>query len=123
MSFQRVKLLCLACCLAFMFYHVDSLRLCGSELPEMLDKICVNGFNGKLKRSAMVLPDYNDNDDGALGNYGAYSEQELDRQPLLRAMLGESANHLLKTRRRRLGIADECCSKSCSLKELAYYCA
>lgn len=51
MSFERVKLLCLACSLVFMFYHVESLRLCGSELPETLEKLCVNGFNSKVKRN------------------------------------------------------------------------
>lgn len=70
----------------------------------------------------LVLPDYNDVEDNALANYGAYSDVDLERQPLLRAMIGESANHLLKSRRRRLGIADECCRQSCTFKELSSYC-
>lgn len=69
-----------------------------------------------------VLPDYDDVEDNGSNsdNYGAYSE--LERKPLLYAMLGESANHLMKTRRRRFGITDECCTNNCSYKKLAEYC-
>lgn len=68
------------------------------------------------------MPDYDDVEDNGsnLANYDAYSR--LESRPLLRAMIGESANHLVNTRRRRFGITDECCSQSCSLKELYEYC-
>lgn len=80
--------------------------------------------NSLMLALILVLPDYNDVEDNGsnLANYGAYSDVDLERQPLLRAMIGESANHLLKTRRRRLGIADECCLKQCSYRELYNYC-
>lgn len=51
MSLNRLKLFGLACCLVFMIYRVESIQLCGSALPEMLERICVNGFNSKMKRN------------------------------------------------------------------------
>ncbi|KAM8709633.1 hypothetical protein ACLKA7_016445 [Drosophila subpalustris] len=125
MQFESFKCILLACSLAFMVYQVDTLRLCGSALPEALDKICSNGYNNKIKRT--VPSDYNsidtiEDNDNRLGNYGAYSDLDFESQPLLRALLGESAHHLLTTRRRRLGISDECCLKSCSWREIRMYC-
>jgi len=59
----------------------------------------------------------------ALGYYGAYSDDDFEQQPLLRALLGESAYQLLSNRRRRLGIVEQCCRNSCTLEELSLYCS
>ncbi|XP_034482230.1 probable insulin-like peptide 3 [Drosophila innubila] len=125
MQFESCKFILLAFSLAFIVYQVESLRLCGNDLPEALAKICVAGYNTKMKRT--VPREYNgidtiESNDNALGYYGAYSDLDFNSQPLLRALLGESAHQLLSTRRRRLGISDECCLKSCSWNELSMYC-
>ncbi|KAI8040349.1 hypothetical protein M5D96_006289 [Drosophila gunungcola] len=42
---------------------------------------------------------------------------------LLARMFGESAGQMLKTRRLRNGVFDECCLKPCRVEELLRYCA
>ncbi|EDW69406.1 probable insulin-like peptide 3 isoform X1 [Drosophila virilis] len=129
MGFECSKLQGLVCSMALLLLlvlHVQSMRLCGTELPEMLEQMCTYGYNTKLKRS-YVGPAFNSidnaNSDASVDlDLGSYAELDLHSQPLLRALLGESGHHLVKTRRRRYGVHDECCRKSCSLEELNYYC-
>ncbi|XP_017136948.1 probable insulin-like peptide 3 [Drosophila miranda] len=92
--------------------------LCGTELNDALSTMCGrHGYNRMLKRS-FDPTDYNDIE----GGFGL-ARMEFDDRSLLHRMLGESAAQLMKTRRRRVGVSDECCLKPCSLGELLNYCA
>ncbi|XP_055910328.1 probable insulin-like peptide 3 [Eupeodes corollae] len=89
-------------------------KLCGKKLPDTLDMLCENGFGTKTKKSILVDPVeyYNDIDGEDLispfGQFPFISQYE--------------ANALAKSRRRRFGIADECCKKACTMAELRSYC-
>ncbi|KAH8270368.1 hypothetical protein KR018_008835 [Drosophila ironensis] len=85
--------------------------LCGHDLPEALDRICQYGYNRKIKRTF------------DLSQLNAIEDEGPEERSLMIRMLGESANQLMKTRRRRLGISDECCRKPCARSELLRYCA
>ncbi|BFF98827.1 probable insulin-like peptide 3 [Drosophila madeirensis] len=92
--------------------------LCGTELNDALSTMCGNhGYNRMLKRS-FDPTDYNDIEAG----FGL-ARLDFDERSLLHRMFGESAAQLMKTRRRRFGVSDECCLKPCSLPELLNYCA
>ncbi|XP_022213782.2 probable insulin-like peptide 3 [Drosophila obscura] len=92
--------------------------LCGTELNDALSTMCGrHGYNRMLKRS-FDPTDYNDIE----GRFGL-ARMDFDERSLLHRMFGESAAQLMKTRRRRVGVSDECCLKSCSLGELLNYCA
>ncbi|EDW18093.2 probable insulin-like peptide 3 [Drosophila mojavensis] len=122
MNFQCSKMQCLLCGLMLLVLHVEAIMLCGPKLDEFLIQMCKNGFNSKMKRG-YVGPNAIDavNSDLDLDNYGVYPHMNLDSQPLMRALISESA-HQLQIRRRRYGIHDECCMKSCTFNELLSYC-
>ncbi|XP_017040461.1 probable insulin-like peptide 3 [Drosophila ficusphila] len=92
-----------------------TMKLCGSNLPEALSKLCLYGFNTMTKRKLDPM------------NYNLIGEGQLDLgfddRSLLERMLTESSVQLLKTRRLREGVFDECCLKSCTMDELLTYCA
>ncbi|XP_060656020.1 bombyxin A-2 homolog [Drosophila nasuta] len=126
MHFVNTKFILLICSL-FAVCQAESIVICGDGLADMLMRICENGYNTRFKRTGAILPDYNaidsENNANALDNFGAYSSIDYQRQPLLYAMLGESARHqLLSTRRRRFNIVEECCDKPCTTQELKMYC-
>ncbi|XP_034106182.1 bombyxin A-2 homolog [Drosophila sulfurigaster albostrigata] len=127
MHFENTKFILLICSLTIAVCQADSIVICGDGLADMLMRICENGYNTRFKRTGAILPDYNaidsENNANALDNFGAYSSIDYQRQPLLYAMLGESARHqLLSTRRRRFNIVEECCDKPCTTQELKMYC-
>ncbi|KAH8408695.1 hypothetical protein KR215_011015, partial [Drosophila sulfurigaster] len=145
MHFENTKFILLICSLTIAVCEAESIVICGDGLADMLMRICENGYNTRFKRtgkkttfndpiykliytlfSGAILPDYNsdsENNANALDNFGAYSSIDYQRQPLLYAMLGESARHqLLSTRRRRFNIVEECCDKPCTTQELKMYC-
>ncbi|XP_030372144.1 probable insulin-like peptide 3 [Scaptodrosophila lebanonensis] len=113
MQLQPSKALSIFCALAFLVLCVESMRLCGRDLPEALNEICPNGLNPMFKRSHVEDNEIDDNS-GVLSILGD--------QLLLERMLGESAAQLMKTRRRRFGVSDECCLKACTFQELKSYC-
>ncbi|XP_023169862.1 probable insulin-like peptide 3 [Drosophila hydei] len=119
MNFQCSKMQCLLGGLMLLVLHVETITLCGPELDEFLQQMCKNGFNSKMKRGYVAVD--NANMDSELDNYGVYPQLSLESQPLMRALLTESA-HQLQIRRRRYGIYDECCKKSCNFNELFTYC-
>ncbi|XP_017133901.1 probable insulin-like peptide 3 [Drosophila elegans] len=88
-----------------------SMKFCGSKLTEALSQLCVHGFNAMIKRTSVVDPmDLN-------------LIEGFEDSVLLARMFGESAGQMLKTRRVRDGVFDECCLKSCRVEELLRYCA
>ncbi|KAH8371211.1 hypothetical protein KR093_006640 [Drosophila rubida] len=123
MQFENAKYVLLICSLVIMLYQVET-GFCGNGLTESLLKACLNGFNSRLKRTGDILPDTENNANlNTLNALGAFTNIDYDRQPLLYAMLGESAApHMMSTRRRRYTIVEECCNKPCSQTELAQYC-
>ncbi|EDV96027.1 probable insulin-like peptide 3 [Drosophila grimshawi] len=121
MHLENVKVQCLICSLAFLVLQVDAIRLCGTELPEMLERICSYGYNTEMKRANVPPPvQYN----GISNEYaGSYSNLDSNSQPMLQMLLGESAHrHLVNSRHRRFGVYDDCCARSCTYTELASYC-
>ncbi|KAH8317012.1 hypothetical protein KR074_008873, partial [Drosophila pseudoananassae] len=110
---QGLRILLWSLVLVFLgMNHVQgNMILCGQELPEALNRICQYGYNQKFKRTF------------DLTHLNAIEDEGLEESSLLWRMLGESSNQLMKTRRRRLGIFDECCRKPCSRNELLRYCA
>ncbi|XP_062134400.1 probable insulin-like peptide 5 [Drosophila sulfurigaster albostrigata] len=110
MHFENSKyFLLLGFGLVITFCGVESVHVCGDGLSDMMARICTNGFNYRLKRS-----DTRNNNNALI---------DLEKQPLLYAILGESArNQLLFTRRRRFSIVDECCVDSCPTSQLREYC-
>ncbi|KAH8302456.1 hypothetical protein KR044_006901 [Drosophila immigrans] len=121
MQLENFKYVLLICSLVIPLSSSDKIIICGKGLSEMMTRICRNGYNYRLKRTDATLPDYNsldtENNDNALDNF------DFAKQPLLYAMLGESARQqLLSTRRRRFDIVEECCDKPCSTDELKEYC-
>nr|XP_017015855.2 probable insulin-like peptide 3 [Drosophila takahashii] len=92
-----------------------AMKLCGGKLPEALSRICVYGFNAMTKRT--LDPD----------NFNLIEAAPLglgfEDGSLLERLLVESSAQMLKTRRLREGVFDECCLKSCSMDELLRYCA
>ncbi|XP_013117559.1 probable insulin-like peptide 3 [Stomoxys calcitrans] len=108
-------------------YEINSAsRLCGPTLAQILEAVCVKGYNGKLvskkssnkalvPRDMAVLNMFNEIDD----------EEPFRSDSLLNDMLfSEHFNTVAKTRRQRHfnGVYDECCRKECTLDELAGYC-
>ncbi|XP_017080989.1 probable insulin-like peptide 3 [Drosophila eugracilis] len=92
-----------------------TMKLCGSKLPEALSRLCLYGFNTMTKRTLDPM-NYNLIEGNAL-NLG------FDERSLLDRILSDSSVQLLKTRRIREGIFDECCLNSCTMEELLSYCA
>ncbi|XP_055846323.1 probable insulin-like peptide 3 [Episyrphus balteatus] len=86
-------------------------KLCGKKLPDTLDLICENGFGTKTKKSIDPVDYYNDIEEGI--------QLPFDQFPFISKF---EANALAKSRRRRFGIADECCKKACTMAELRSYC-
>ncbi|XP_016977339.1 probable insulin-like peptide 3 [Drosophila rhopaloa] len=107
---RRILLLGLVLLILMIGSVQANIKLCGDKLPEALSRICVYGFNAMTKRTLdnpmnfNYIDGYNDN-------------------LLLARMFGESAGQMLKTRRLREGVFDECCLKSCRMEELMRYCA
>ncbi|XP_075162227.1 insulin-like peptide 3 [Haematobia irritans] len=101
-------------------------RLCGPSLVQVLEAVCVNGFNGKIisKKSNIkaLAPRSSD-------LFNMFNEIDDNEPPmpdsLLRDMLySEHFDTLAKTRRQRhfTGVYDECCRKECTMDELVGYC-
>ncbi|EDW40930.1 probable insulin-like peptide 3 [Drosophila sechellia] len=86
-----------------------TMKLCGRKLPETLSKLCVYGFNAMTKRTLDAV------------NFNLIDGFE-DRS-LLERLLSDSSVQMLKTRRLRDGVFDECCLKSCTMDEVLRYCA
>ncbi|XP_017492345.1 PREDICTED: LIRP-like [Rhagoletis zephyria] len=111
--------ICASLLLSFAFLQQISAErtVCGPAIDAVLDTICENGFNTKFKKSLEW-----DN----LGH--AELEDELSSRyaaapfPYLAKIHGGQVDTLAKTRRRREGVYDECCRKSCTYNELYSYC-
>ncbi|XP_052846679.1 probable insulin-like peptide 3 [Drosophila gunungcola] len=88
-----------------------SMKLCGSQLPEALSQFCIYGFNAMTKRTSVADP------------INLNLIEGFEDSVLLARMFGESAGQMLKTRRLRNGVFDECCLKPCRVEELLRYCA
>ncbi|XP_076293279.1 insulin-like peptide 2 isoform X2 [Lasioglossum baleicum] len=74
----------------------EARKYCGRELSSILQIICGSDYNPRFKKS----------------------NQEMDPYKTV-----ENAKNMLKTRRNRRGIYEECCVKSCTTEELKSYCA
>ncbi|XP_061390905.1 probable insulin-like peptide 3 [Musca vetustissima] len=101
-------------------------RVCGPHLTQLLEAVCVNGYNGmQMAKKSTYKPLTSDID-----AIDIYNEIDDDISPfksnsLLKDMLyGERINTLAKTRRQRhlSGVYDECCRKPCNMDELLSYC-
>ncbi|XP_075161621.1 insulin-like peptide 1 [Haematobia irritans] len=105
--------------------HCDGSRFCGPYLAQVLEMVCVNGYNGlslnkrsgskHLHQDLSILDKMNEIDD----------DTTIKSDSLLNALLfGDHANTLAKTRRHRQasGVYYECCLKACTTDELAGYC-
>ncbi|XP_017842098.1 probable insulin-like peptide 3 isoform X2 [Drosophila busckii] len=105
MHYGYVKLLLLLLCgLSYVACNEQRIVLCGDKVPDVLASVCEGNYNSKMKRNYDAAP-------------------ELDSSYLLRRLLGDSIQFQLKTRRRkRYGIKEECCLKSCTQTELSAYC-
>uniref|UniRef100_A0A1A9VT27 Insulin-like domain-containing protein n=1 Tax=Glossina austeni TaxID=7395 RepID=A0A1A9VT27_GLOAU len=97
-------------------------RFCGKALQDVLDSLCLNGFNPMIRsvmhKKSVDLSDYTDNEiEDSLTAYPYDNSLFLDK------LFGEDVGHMMtKTRRRRHGVYDECCRKPCNYTELASYC-
>ncbi|XP_058987792.1 probable insulin-like peptide 3 [Musca domestica] len=102
-------------------------RFCGQNLVQILEAVCVDGFNGMdISKKSIHKPSHH-------GLADLFEMKEVDNEKhtngisnsLINDMLynGE-LNGLAKTRRQRHlhGVYDECCRKGCTLNELAGYC-
>ncbi|XP_065371059.1 probable insulin-like peptide 1 [Calliphora vicina] len=120
-----MKLLCIFVIVIVAVYEVNAStkRLCGPVLAQVLESVCVNGYNSmKTKKSVPVhndldiMDNYNDiEDDAGVHTKGSFLDDLL---------MSNHANSVAKTRRRRnlLGIYEECCVKGCNFYELTSYC-
>ncbi|XP_055912896.1 probable insulin-like peptide 3 [Eupeodes corollae] len=88
-------------------------KFCGQKLNQALSVICDGSYpNIPVKKSIAPEEDYKSDFEDDFINALEYS-------PFMSKQLLET---LTKTRRRRLGIADECCKKACTMDELKTYC-
>ncbi|XP_055847207.1 probable insulin-like peptide 5 [Episyrphus balteatus] len=105
-------------CLAIMDFSVGEQRMCGQGLRKTMEMMCPNGFGGyKIKkRSGLNLDeDFSIENTDEDFNFGL----SLDMLPFLTSMENSG---LAKIRRRRHGVAHECCDKPCKMSELLSYC-
>ncbi|KAM7356227.1 insulin-like peptide 3 [Cochliomyia hominivorax] len=87
-----------------LYFNAASKRLCGRILVQVLESVCINGYNSHpTKRSGNMTFEYYN------GNY-LLTENHI------------SAMAMTRRRRNLLGIYDECCVKGCTLDNLALYC-
>ncbi|XP_037825791.1 probable insulin-like peptide 3 [Lucilia sericata] len=121
-----MKLLCLFVLIAVIYEaNASTKRLCGPVLAQVLESVCINGYNSiKTKKSVPmvhnnldVLDNYNDME----GEENALAAKHSFLDDLL---MVDHINSVAKTRRRRnlFGIYDECCVKGCTFDELTSYC-
>ncbi|XP_037810188.1 probable insulin-like peptide 1 [Lucilia sericata] len=119
-----MKLLCLFVFIAALYeVHAGTKRMCGPVLVQVLESVCLNGYNQMITKKSVplhndldVLDIYNDiEDDTPMHTKGSFLDDLL---------MGDHVNTFAKTRRRRnlLGIYDECCVKGCNFAELTSYC-
>ncbi|XP_053955435.1 probable insulin-like peptide 1 [Anastrepha ludens] len=116
MSLNLLKIYALLLISLASFQHsAGQQTVCGPALDSVLDTICENGFNTKFKKS--MEWDHHGNNE---------LEDELPfrfaASPFLANFHGGQVDTLAKTRRRREGVYDECCRKSCTYSELFSYC-
>ncbi|KAM7358414.1 insulin-like peptide 1 [Cochliomyia hominivorax] len=120
-----MKFLCLFVLIAVAVYgvHAGAKRLCGPVLVQVLESVCIDGYNSLITKKSVplhneldVLDMYNEiEDDTPFHSKTSFLDDLL---------MTDHVNTFAKTRRRRnlLGIYDECCVKGCSLAELTSYC-
>ncbi|XP_075161556.1 insulin-like peptide 3 [Haematobia irritans] len=105
--------------------HCGESRFCGPHLTQVLELVCVNGFNQMLvnKRSTNKLAMGDTLDQNKFNEID--DETPFTSDSLLNDLLfGGHANTVAKTRRLRhfTGVYDECCRKPCSYDEMKGYC-
>ncbi|XP_055915202.1 probable insulin-like peptide 3 [Eupeodes corollae] len=91
-------------------------KLCGKKLNYTLALICRFGYGAKLRRSIEPLENVdktNEDDDSP------QSDDAIAELPFFKKF---QMSALAKIRRKRNGIADECCLKPCTISELRLYC-
>ncbi|KAJ8948989.1 hypothetical protein NQ318_023013 [Aromia moschata] len=89
-------------------------RLCGPRLTEALRMVCRGEYASRDKKSFADILEYHDYD---TEHPFHYVERDYPFVPK------EWATSVIPQRLRRNGVVDECCYKSCSIKELQSYCA
>ncbi|XP_011183648.2 LIRP [Zeugodacus cucurbitae] len=89
--------------------------VCGPAIDATLSVLCENGFNTKFKKS-LEWDDIGNAESEELSPFGRMNF------PFLAKIHGGQVDTVAKTRRRRDGVYDECCRKSCSYGELLSYC-
>ncbi|KAM7358413.1 insulin-like peptide 5 [Cochliomyia hominivorax] len=108
------------------FYEVnaDSKRFCGPLLVQVLESVCVDGYNSLITKKSVPFHKMLNGLD--MNNYiGSDTDGLNDKNSLLEDLLTQDhTNSFAVTRRRRnlLGIYDECCVKGCSYNEIRSYC-
>ncbi|XP_055909384.1 insulin-like [Eupeodes corollae] len=103
-------------CLVVVNLSTGEQRFCGNKLRNVIELMCPNGVNGyKEKRSLLPMDEELSTETTEEDfNFGL----SLDMLPLM----DNSNSMIAKIRRRRHGIAHECCDKPCSIKEIVSYC-
>ncbi|XP_060531314.1 LIRP-like [Cylas formicarius] len=102
-------------------YHLMHKRekFCGPKLTEMMTLVCGGIYNSPQKKSPFDLfsgyADYYENNESS---ENMIPDEEPDF-PFVRKALAKS---LLSNQKRDGGIVNECCEKSCTLKEMRMYC-
>lgn len=107
-------------CLAVVNLSLGQQRMCGPGLRQAMEMVCPNGFASYVtKRSSMSLDeDMNSENMDDEFNFGL----SLDMLPFLTNQENSENSGLAKIRRRRHGVAHECCLKPCRMSEMRAYC-
>nr|AAY54822.1 IP05494p [Drosophila melanogaster] len=100
-----------------------TMKLCGRKLPETLSKLCVYGFKLPETLSKLCVYGFNAMTKRTLDPVNFNQIDGFEDRSLLERLLSDSSVQMLKTRRLRDGVFDECCLKSCTMDEVLRYCA
>ncbi|XP_055910327.1 probable insulin-like peptide 3 [Eupeodes corollae] len=115
--FSGIKgLLMVVVCLSIVNLSLGQQKFCGHDLRAVIELMCPKGVNGyETKRSFSIDEDLSNENTEEDFSFG----QSFDMLPFLRMM---ETNGIAQTRRRRDGIAHECCLKACHTSEIIKYC-
>lgn len=125
MTFSKISseigaVLLFVLCLAFVNFSFGEQKMCGSGLRNAMELMCPMGYNSyKTKRGSFSLgEDFDNENSDEEFNFGL----SLDMLPFLTFEQNLENSGLAKIRRRRHGVAHECCDKPCTKSEMLAYC-
>ncbi|XP_061395161.1 probable insulin-like peptide 3 [Musca vetustissima] len=108
---------CILCCvISYKCLAQLETRVCGPSLSQLLETVCVNGFNARVTKKSNVNLN--------LPNAKKLSDTMLPYNPMSHILFNKRTDTMAKVRKERLytGVYDECCLKTCSLNEILGYC-